>query len=65
MSNASDNTSEIAALCAALRRLDCAVVCFTPEELNGADPDELEDILVEKGWDLIDYYKIAFGKEKE
>jgi len=47
---------DIAALCAALRELGCAVACFTPEELNGAPPEEVEDIMVERGWDVIDYY---------
>ena len=38
----------------ALRDLGCAVVCFVPEELRGADPDHIEDRLVEVGWDVID-----------
>ena len=29
------------------------VVCFTPEELDGVDPDAVEDVLVEYGWDVI------------
>lgn len=44
----------ISVLCAKLRELGCAVVCFTPEELRNANPDHVEDRLVEIGWDIID-----------
>ena len=37
-----------------LRKMGYAVVAFTPEELRGADPDHVEDRLVELGWDVID-----------
>lgn len=30
-----------------------AIVVFSPEELEGADPSRVEDHLVEKGWDII------------
>jgi hypothetical protein len=46
--------SEIFALCVKMQRLGYAVVCFTPEELRGADPDHVQDRLVELGWDVID-----------
>jgi predicted fused transcriptional regulator/phosphomethylpyrimidine kinase len=36
-----------------LRKMGYAVVAFTPEELRGADPDNVEDRLVELGWDVI------------
>ena len=37
-----------------LRSRDCAVVCFVPDELLGADPERVEDRLIELGWDVID-----------
>ena len=36
-----------------LRDAGYAVVIFTPEELNGADPERVEDNLVSTGWDII------------
>lgn len=36
-----------------LREDGYAVVIFTPEELSGADPERVEDCLVEAGWDII------------
>lgn len=48
------NSKTIADLCAELRDQGCAVVCFVPDELRGADPDHVEDRLVEIGWDVID-----------
>jgi len=46
--------SEIFALCVKMERLGYVVVCFTPEELRGADPGHVQDRLVELGWDVID-----------
>jgi hypothetical protein len=46
--------SEIFALCVKMQRLGYAVVIFTPEELRGANPDHVQDRLVELGWDVID-----------
>ena len=31
-----------------------AVAIFNPEELRGADPDEVAEIMVERGWAAID-----------
>lgn len=31
-----------------------AIAVFTEEELNGADPSQVEDIMVERGWYAID-----------
>lgn len=31
-----------------------ALAIFSPKELGGADRDEVEDGLVENGWDVID-----------
>ena len=36
-----------------LKTLGYAVVLFNPDELEGADPDRVEDRLVELGWDVI------------
>ena len=41
-------------LCTKMRHAGYAVVCFTPEELRGSNPDHVEDRLVELGWDVID-----------
>lgn len=30
-----------------------AIVLFNPEELEGAEPDRVEDRLIEIGWDVI------------
>jgi hypothetical protein len=37
-----------------MQRLGYAVVIFTPEELRGANPEHVQDRLVELGWDVID-----------
>ena len=44
---------EVAEICAKIRRSGYAVVAFNPEELRGANPDQVEDRLVELGWDVI------------
>ena len=36
-----------------LKRQGYAVVVFTPEELEGAESDRVEDRLIELGWDII------------
>lgn len=36
-----------------LRRQGYAVVTFTPEELRGASPNHVCDLMVERGWDAI------------
>lgn len=41
-------------ICKELRELGCAIVCFVPEELRGVDPYDVEERLVEEGWDVID-----------
>jgi hypothetical protein len=46
--------SKVFELCNKMRHLGYAVICFTPEELRGANPDHVEDRLVELGWDVID-----------
>ena len=46
-------TKKAAQLCQTLRDMGCAVSCFMPEELGEADPDLVEDIMVERGWDAI------------
>jgi hypothetical protein len=45
--------SKIFELCVKMQRLGYAVVIFTPEELRGANPDHVQDRLVELGWDVI------------
>ena len=41
-----------------LRKMGYAVVAFTPEELRGANPDHVEDRLIELGWDVIDAHVV-------
>lgn len=36
-----------------MREMGYAVVAFSPEELEGADPDKVSDRLIELGWDVI------------
>ena len=38
----------------ALEEMGCAVVVFTPEELLDADPDKVQDRLIELGHEVID-----------
>lgn len=40
-----------------------AVVIFNPEELRGAPADDVEERLVELGWDVIDALGIDQGEE--
>jgi hypothetical protein len=37
-----------------LRFLGYAVVVFSPEELAGADPSQIQEQMVSDGWDVID-----------
>ena len=48
-----NNTKQAIEYLRQLRKMGYAVVAFTPEELRGADPDHVEDRLVELGWDVI------------
>ena len=36
-----------------LENMGCTVVVFTPEELCGANPDHVQDRLIELGWEVI------------
>lgn len=49
-----NNTKQAVEYLRQLRKMGYAVVAFTPEELRGADPDHVEDRLIELGWDVID-----------
>jgi len=40
-----------------LRERGYAVSIFTPEELEGAKTDNVEDCMVEAGWDMIAFLK--------
>lgn len=46
-----------------LRNRGYAVVIFTSEEVGEADPSDLEDIMVERGWCYID--SIPRGEDDE
>jgi len=49
-----NNTKQAVEHLRQLRKMGYAVVAFTPEELRGADPDHVEDRLIEFGWGVID-----------
>ena len=49
-----NNTKQAVEHLRQLRKMGYAVVAFTPEELRGANPDHVEDRLIELGWDVID-----------
>lgn len=38
-----------------LIEMGCAVVIFTPTDLRGVDPGRVEDVLIERGWDVIEF----------
>jgi hypothetical protein len=38
---------------AELRAAGYAVCAFNPDELNGVEPDRIEDLMCERGWDAI------------
>ena len=40
-----------------LRDAGYAVSVFNPDELQGADPSTVEDMMVQRGWDAIDTLK--------
>ena len=48
-----NNTKQAVEYLRQLHKMGYAVVAFTPEELRGANPDHVEDRLVEYGWDVI------------
>ena len=41
----------------AMRDAGCAVSVFNPDELQGADPSTVDDMMVQRGWDAIDTLK--------
>lgn len=49
-----NNTKQAVEYLRQLRKIGYAVVAFTPEELRGANPDHVEDRLIEMGWEVID-----------
>jgi hypothetical protein len=58
-------TIETLELLSELRRRDCAVVCFVADELRGADPDQVEDRLIELGWGVIDSLATDVSEDEE
>lgn len=40
-----------------LRVRGYAVVVFTPDELEGASQDQVEDLMIQRGWDAIEDLK--------
>ena len=49
-----NNTKQAVEYLRQLHKMGYAVVAFTPEELRGANPDHVENRLIELGWDVID-----------
>ena len=52
--NEETNMQEVIKHVRALEEMGCAVVVFTPEELLDADPDKVQDRLIELGHEVID-----------
>ena len=52
--NEETNMEEVIKHVRALEEMGCAVVVFTPEELLDADPDKVQDRLIELGHEVID-----------
>ena len=48
-----EDMSKIVEHSRALEEMGCVVVVFTPEELRGANPDHVQDRLIELGWEVI------------
>lgn len=48
-----DLTDEVQQALQLVRDRGFAVAAFTPTELRGADPDRIEDAMVQMGWDAI------------
>lgn len=42
-------------LCNMLRGRGFAVVVFSPDELEHADASQVEDVMIERAWSLIEY----------
>ena len=38
-----------------LIEMGCAVVIFTPTDLRGVDPLTVENVLIDRGWEVIEY----------
>jgi hypothetical protein len=51
--NQETNMEEVIKYVRALEEMGCAVVVFTPEELLDADPDKVQDRLIELGHEVI------------
>lgn len=47
--------NEIVAFMQKYRDLGYAVVVFTPEELRGVNPEQVEEAMIAKGNDIIDF----------
>ena len=47
-----------------LRESGYAVVLFAPSELDGADPERVEDSLTDAAWDIISIHA-EYGNETE
>jgi hypothetical protein len=46
---------DICDVLARARKQGWAIVAFTPYELGGTDADRVEDVLNERGWDMVGY----------
>lgn len=57
MSQITKMTPEQAKAIEDLRSEGFAVVVFYPQELGGADPDQVQDLMIERGWNAIDTLK--------
>lgn len=57
-------TPEEHAVIDGLRDRGYAITIFNPDELRGADPRDVENVLCIKGWDAIDWYATEEEEQK-
>jgi hypothetical protein len=59
------NSQEIDNALRELKNQGYAIVLFTPEELEGAEADRVEDRLIELGWEVIFDLKPLDNEEED
>lgn len=52
-------------LCNMLRSRGFAVVVFNPDELEYADASQVEDVMIERAWSLIEYQNSEWRDDEE
>ena len=57
MTEEAEDLSKAVHLMTELRKIGCAVIVWMPSELEGVDPDLVEDMSVSYGFEVIDMNK--------